>query len=180
MNYYACKGLTILELTSAIAILAIIAVVALPSFAPSEKFQREAVAQQFAEAIRYARIESIRTGQPHGFRFFPTQERIRVFSADTGTNPPTLVWDVYHPIDKQLYDYTLPPEAAKASNPVKRVSVYRGTCDTPGIVYFDANGTSWCNDPNNILVDYFDLEINVGSGQSVVHLDGLTGRVTIQ
>lgn len=180
MNLHASKGITLLELTISVAIITIFALIALPSFSPSEKYLRESVAQQFADAIRYARTESIRTGQAHGFRYFSTQNRIRVFSADTGTNPATLIWDIYHPIDKQLYDYTLPDKAANASNPIKRVAVFRGTCNTPGIVYFNANGTPWCNDPNNILVDYFDLEINVGSGQSIVNLDGITGRVTIQ
>ena len=180
MNFSYCKGVTLLEVIIVVTIIAVTAVVVFPSITSSEKYQREAVAQQFADAIRYARIETIRTGQPHGFRYLSNQKRIRVFSADTGTNPATLVWDVYHPISKQLYDYTLPPEASTAPDPIKRVAIYRGTCNTPGIVYFASNGTSWCNDPNNVLVDYFDLEINVGSGQSIVHLDGLTGRVTIQ
>ena len=180
MNFSICKGATLLEVIIVVTIIAVFAVVALPSFTSSEKYQRESVAQQFADAIRFARTESIRTGQPHGFRFLSAQDRIRIFSADTTINPAGLVWDVYHPIDKQLYDYTLPPEAANATNPIQRVAIYRGTCNTPGIVYFNANGMAWCNDPNNILVDYFDLEINVGSGQSIVHLDGITGRVTIQ
>ena len=180
MKSYACKGLSLIEVTIYVAIVGLIAAIAIPSLSPSNKYQREAIAQQFADAMRYARSESIRTGQPHGFRFLVNQERIRVFTADTSTNPATLVFDVYHPIDKQLYDYTLPAEAWTASNPITKTSIYRGTCDTQAIIYFDANGTPWCNDPSNILLDYFDLNINVGGKQIIVHLDGLTGRVTIQ
>ena len=180
MYAHANKGISLIEITIFVAIISIIAIIAIPSFSPSEKYQRAAIALQFADAMRFARSESIRTGQPHGFRFFPSQERIRVFTADTATDPATLVYDVYHPIDKQLYDYTIPADAWTAPNPAKKNAVFRGTCDTESIIYFDANGTPWCNDPSNILVDYFDLEINVGAGQSIVHLDGLTGRVTIQ
>lgn len=180
MKKYAYTGISLIEITIFVAIIGIIAAIAFPSLKSSEKYQREAIAQQFADAIRYARSESIRVGQPHGFRYLTNQKRIRVFTADTGTNPATLVFDVYHPIDKQLYDYTLPSEAWTASNPIQHVYAYRGTCDTIAIIYFDANGTPWCNDPSNVLLDYFNLEINVGSGQTVVHLDGLTGRVTMQ
>ena len=180
MKSYGCKGISLIEVTIFVAIVGIIAAIALPSLAPSKKYQREAIAQQFADAMRYARSESIRTGKPHGFRYLTNQKRIRVFTADTVTNPATLVFDVYHPIDKQLYDYTLPSEAWTASNPIQHVFAYRDACNTIAIIYFDANGTPWCNDPNNILLDYFDLTINIGSGQTLVHLEGPTGRVTIQ
>ena len=163
-----------------VTIVALLAAVSMPSFAPSEKYQREAIAQQFADAIRYARMEAMRTGKPYGFRYLANEERIRVFRADETTNPFTMVFDVYHPIDKQLYDYTLPQEAWTNSNPVRHVSAYRGTCDTSATIYFDTNGAPWCNDPNNVLLENFDLEINIWSGQVVVRLEGVTGKVNIQ
>lgn len=180
MKSNSCKGISLIEIIIYVAIVGLLAAIALPTYTSGEKYQREAIAQQFADAIRYARMETMRTGQPHGFRYLTNQERIRVFSADTSTNPYTMVFDVYHPIDKQLYDYTLPEEAWTNSNPVRHVSAYRGTCDTSAIVYFDANGAPWCNNPNNVLLDSFELEINVWSGQAVVRLEGVTGRVTIQ
>ena len=180
MFFYTHKGITLIEMAIYVAILGLIAVIALPMYSPSNKYQREAIAQQFADAIRYARLQAISTGEPYGFRFLSNQERIRVFRADTATTPATMVFDVYHPIDKQLYDYTLPSEAWDGSNPVSHNYLYRGNCISIAIIYFDANGTAWCNDPNDVSLDYFELQINVGEKQSIVRLDGITGGVSIR
>ena len=58
--------------------------------------------------------------------------------------------------------------------------VYRGTCNRSGVVYFDANGTPWCLEPETILLDSYRLNITTDAGQASVNLDGITGRVTVQ
>ena len=130
--------------------------------------------------MRFARSESIRTGQPHGFRFLTNQYRIRVFTADTTGSPWTWVWDVYHPIDKNLYDYTFPTELTGSTPPVVHTPVYRGSCNRQGTVYFNANGTPWCLEPETVLLESYRLDLIVGTGQKTVNLDGITGRVTVQ
>lgn len=174
------RGYTLTELLVVVALVALAAAVALPSMAPRDDAELERVTAEFASAMRFARTEALRTGEPHGFRYLSTQKRIRVFSADTATNPAGLVWDVRHPVSKHLYDVTLPARLAGAPNPITRDAVYRGTCNTPGIVYFDGSGVPWCNDPANVLVDYFDLDFMVGQGTATVRVDGVTGRVTVQ
>ena len=174
-------GYTLTELIIVVTILAIVAAIVVPaatSTGPEKELQL--VAEEFAAAMRYARSESIRTGEPHGFRFLTNQERIRVFTADTSGAPWTWIWDVYHPVTKQLYDYTLPAEMLGAADPVAQVPSYNGTCDRMGAVYFDANGTPWCLEPETILLDTYRLDITTPSGQASVNLDGITGRVTVQ
>ena len=174
-------GYTLTELMIVVTILAIVAAIVVPavtSTGPEKELQL--VANEFATAMRYARSESIRTGEPHGFRFFTNQYRIRVFSADTSGTPWTWVWDSYHPVSKQLYDYTFPADLAGAATPVVHAPVYRGTCDRQGSVYFDANGTPWCLEPETALLDSYRLDITTTDGQIAVNLDGITGRVTVQ
>ncbi len=173
-------GYTLVELVITITVLAVIAAIAVPAFSPVDDKELQQVAAEFAGAIRFARTESIRTGEPHGFRFLVNQYRIRVFTADTSVNPWTWVWDVYHPVSKQLYDYTFPADLAGSAVPVTHVPVYRSTCDRQGAVYFDANGTPWCLEPETALLESYELDFEAGNARATVRLDGITGRVTVE
>ena len=174
-------GYTLTELMIVVTTLAVIAAIVVPATTStgSDK-QLQLVAEEYAAAMRFARSESIRTGEPHGFRFLTNQYRIRVFTADTSGSPWTWIWDVYHPVSKQLFDYTFPVELTGAATPVIHIPVYRGTCDRQGTIYFDANGTPWCLEPETVLLDSYRLDITTTEGQASVDLDGITGRVTVQ
>lgn len=173
-------GYTLIEMVIVVTVLAVIAAIAVPVASPRNDKQLELAAQEFAAAIRFARTESIRTGLPHGFQFDTSQYRIRVFSAATSGSPWTSVWDIYHPIDKQLYDYTFPASLVGAGTPVTHSHDYRGTCVEPGTIYFDRNGSPWCLEPETILLNAYQLDLVGGSTQATVSLDGITGRVTVQ
>ncbi|MDJ0793000.1 MAG: prepilin-type N-terminal cleavage/methylation domain-containing protein [Woeseiaceae bacterium] len=172
-------GLTLIELVVVISVIAIIAAIAYPALPNNDSQELDAAAAEFAAAIRFARTESIRTGKPHGFRFLTSQYRIRVFRADTQFSPWTWIWDVYHPIDKQLYDYTFPDELAGSATPVTHDFVYRGTCTTQGVIYFDEHGTPWCLEPETILLESYRLDFVTDTAKAAITLDGITGRVTV-
>ncbi len=173
-------GYTLIELILVVAILALAAAVAFPSGDAATEARARLAAAEFAAAIRFARDESIRTGKPHGFRFLTNQYRIRVFSVDSSGSPWTWVWNVYDPIDKALYDYTVPASLAGASAPVTHDPQYRGTCNRPGVVYFDASGTPWCIEPETVLLESYRLDFMGGANPVSVQLDGITGRVSSQ
>ena len=173
-------GYTLIELIITITTIAVIAAIAVPAFSPVKEKETQQAAEQFAAAIRFARTESMRTGEPHGFRFLTNQYRIRVFTVDSSANPWTWTWDVYHPVTKQLYDYTFPSELAGADPPVTHTPAYRGTCDRQGVVYFDANGTPWCLEPETVLLESYRLDFVAGNASVAVRLDGITGRVKVQ
>ena len=174
------RGYTLTELVIVVTILGVIAVIAVPATTSGPNKDLDLAAAEFAAAMRFARSESIRTGQPHGFRFLTNQYRIRVFSADASGSPWAWVWDVYHPVDKNLYDHTFPADLAGTATPVVHAPVYRGTCDRPGAIYFDANGTPWCLEPETILLESYRLDFYTNAGNAAVVLDGITGRVTVQ
>ncbi len=172
-------GLTLIELVVVICVIAIIAAIAYPALPGDDSEDVDAAAAEFAAAIRFARSESIRTGKPHGFRFLTNQYRIRVFRTDTSASPWTWIWDVYHPVDKGLYDYTFPAGLTGSAPPVVHTPVYRGTCNRQGVVYFDENGTPWCIEPETILLESYRLDFVTDSANAAITLDGITGRVTI-
>lgn len=174
-------GYTLTELMIVVTILAIVAAIVVPAVTTTNTDRElQLAAEEFAAAMRFARTEAIRSGEPHGFRFLTDEERIRVFSVNTSGSPWTWTWDVYHPVTKQLYDYTLPEKLRGAPDPVAQTAVYRSTCNSTGVVYFDANGTPWCLEPETALLASYQLDVTTTDGQIAINLDGITGRVTVQ
>lgn len=173
-------GYTLTELLVVVVVMAVAATFALPSLSPGDTAKLDLVAADVANTIRFARSESMRLGVARGFRQQSTARRLRVFSMDTGTTPATLVYDVYHPVDRQLYDRQFDQQPFAFTGDISRSVTFRGTCNETGNIFFDANGTPWCADPANVLVEQFDVTLTLGSGSRVITLDGVTGRVTIQ
>ena len=173
-------GITLLELLIVVSILGIVAVAAVPAFSPGEPYRLDLAAREFAQAMRYARSEAIRTGEPRGFHLQPGDKRIRVIRPTTPTPPFTAVYDVYHPVSKQLYAIDLDTHPFAAAAVMTRSGSFRATCNTPEFVYFDTNGSAWCGDPATVLLGKAGLTLGLGSHTRIVTLDGLTGRVTVQ
>jgi len=172
-------GYTLIELVIVVTVLVVIAAIAVPASTQDTDKKLELAAAEFASAMRFARSEAIRTGEPHGFRQQVSTKSIRVFRLDQATSPATLVYDIYHPVDKQLYDVTITDDTLFYADSVSRNADYRGTCQKPANVYFDGNGSPWCADPDTILLERFEVELTLGTAVRTVKLDQLTGRVTV-
>lgn len=173
-------GYTLIELIITVTIIAVIAAIAVPAFSSAPDKKLQLAAEEFAAAMRFARTESMRTNRPHGFRQQSGAKRIRVFTLDDTTNPPTLVYDAYHPVDKQLYDIQLDSQSLAAADVLTRTPDFRGTCNISGNVYFDTNGTAWCTDPDTVLLNSFQVDFDRGTERRTVIVDGITGRVTVR
>jgi type II secretion system protein H len=180
MRELRSHGVTLVELLVVITLLGVVAVVAIPSFSSINPQTLDLAAEEFANAMRFARSEAMRTGEPRGFRQRSSTKRIRVFRPDTGTSPWTLNYDVYHPLSKQLYDIELDNHPFAAADSVSRNRTYRGTCNTPRNVYFDSNGVPRCTDPETVFLGEFMVTLTLGAHSRVVTLHGITGRVTVQ
>jgi len=174
------RGVTLVELLVVVAIIGVVAVAATPFLSSANPQKLDYAASEFASAMRFARSEAMRTGEPYGFREQTSAMWIRVFRADTGTSPWDLVYDVYHPVSRQLYDIRLYDHPLAAADSLSHNSVYRGTCDKPGDVYFDGNGTPWCANPETVLLEQFVTTLSLGGHTRVVTLDGISGRVTVR
>ena len=180
MRVQGQHGYSLVELVIVVTILGVIAAIAVPSLSSSSDKRLDLAAQEFAAAMRFARGESIRTGEAHGFRQESGAKRIRVFRLDTGTSPATLVFDVYHPVDKQLYNIDLNLQSLANADSLNRTAVFRGACNQQNNIYFDGNGTPWCADPDTILLESFEVELSLGLARRTVAIDRVTGRVTVQ
>ena len=174
------RGYTLIELVLVVVIVSALASIVLPTLAPGQSIKLDLAATEIAAAMRFARVEALRLGVARGFRQESTAKRVRVFSMDTQTTPATLVYDIYHPVDKQIYDKSFTQQPFAFGGDMNHTPAYRGTCNAPENIYFDAGGIPWCADPDNVLLLRFDVTLTIGANSLVVTLHGLTGRVTIQ
>lgn len=174
------QGSFLTEVLIVVTILGIVAVVAVPNFSSTDPVQLKSSTKLLAEAMRFIRSESIRTGMPYGFEIQSSQKRIRLFRADIGTNPPTPVYDVYHPISKQLYDIDIDEHPFAAADAVNSSTNFRGTCNSPTFIVFDRNGIPFCVDPMTVILEQASVTLTKGQSTRIAQLDGITGRVTIQ
>ena len=178
---YRCEqGYTLVELLIVIFILGVAASVAIPDISTTNPGKLKVAAEEFAQAMRFARSEAIRTGQPHGFSQQSPAQRIRVFRADTGTSPWTLRYDVYHPLSKHLYDIQLNSHPFALADSLNRVVSFKGICSDTDNIYFDSYGIARCANPETILLQQFDVTFTLGKLTRIVTLHGITGRVTVQ
>lgn len=174
------QGFSLVELLLVVTILGVAANVVVPDISTTNVSRLDLAAAEIANAIRFSRSESMSQGSPRGFRQQSVDQRMRVFRLDTSASPWSPIYDVYHPLSKQLYDVDLNNHSFASVDNINHNRVYRGTCNTPGRIYFDVNGTPWCNDPENILLDNLVVTLTAGSHTRTVTLHGITGRVTVQ
>jgi prepilin-type N-terminal cleavage/methylation domain-containing protein len=173
-------GVTLPELLIVLAILGVAAAAAVPVLSSGNPQALDLAAEEVASAMRFARSEAMRTGEPYGYRSNADTRRTRVFRADTTTSPWTVNYDVYHPVSKQLYNISLRDHPAAAVDSISHNRVYRGTCNRPRNVWFDTGGTPRCADPETVLLERYEVTLNLGPHSRIVTLHGITGRVTIQ
>lgn len=184
-------GYSLAELLVVVSLLSVLALAAIPVAAPSADKRLDAAAQEVINALRFARIEALRTGTFYGadFSVDPATgtRRMRVFRTDTAA-PPNPVYDVRHPIDKRLYDSQLASGSATAGVIISAAKFYYQSgaatpvaCDWAA---FDASGQpDFYPDASNYAAystsPYVSVVTLSYQGRSVqVLLDPVTGRVS--
>lgn len=183
----ACRGYTLLELTVVVTIVSVLAAVALPSLDPAQEDILDLAAGRVASALRFARTESIRTGDVHAVEILFDTEQIIVSQADmtqaspyppaTPTDPASILID---PITKQPLDVRLADQNALAGTDVLTQPFNYDVGDRRTVL-FNAQGM-----PFHKAADTFYrlndglVELALGGRQRNVRLDPVTGRVTIE
>lgn len=173
-------GYSLVELVIVVAVLTTLAAMAMPAPTSVASRKLDVAVSEIETAMRFAYSEALRTGQAHGFEQPTGTQRIRVFRLDNATTPPTAVYDVYHPVTKQLYDIDLQQHSLAAVESLALTAVYRSACAQTERFSFDANGTPWCTNPGAVLLESFELSLTLGATSRLVRTDGITGRVSVQ
>lgn len=173
-------GYTLLEMMIVVALLAIAAAIAVPSITAAEHHKLALAGSEVADALRFAREESRRTGVIHGVSTDISINRITVFRLDEGPNPNLKIFDVYQPVSKQLYSIEL------GAGPHRGVTLstvggqFVGTCNDPGNIAFDRSGVVRCTEPTTTRIQDAEIDLVLGSLLTKVVIDSYSGRVSVQ
>ena len=174
------RGYTLVELLISVTLLALIAVVAIPDPRPAGQERLTLAASLAADAFRFARDEATRTGDIYGVYADIPNNRIDVFRLDQAPDPDVAVFDVRHPVSKQLYRVQL------GSGPVRGVLIQsrNGTptaaCNDTSLVGIDPSGATICVDPVTTRIENVSLTLAHDGTAASVAVDSYTARTTVQ
>ena len=177
-------GVTLVELLVVVAIIGVVAVAATPFLSNADPQRLERVASEIAGAIRFARSESLRTGQVHGVEISQDTQRIKVYRADLTTTPVSEAEILYHPVARQPFDIDLDtaPLMSGASI-VNAQDPFLYSMGRRKNLLFDASGLPiWivnATGTTHILQDGV-VQIEIGNLTRDVRVAPITGRVTLQ
>lgn len=173
-------GFTLAELLIVIVIISVIAVTALPEFSSRDTARLDLAAAEVADAFRFARHESIRTGIPRGVRVNISSDDVRVFRLDMVPNPPAKLFDVYHPVAKYLYDTRAEWALPRGVTVNTRDLVFAGACNKTKALAFDVRGNPVCTDPVTVRTQSATVTLELDGETRAITIAPITGRVTTQ
>ena len=174
------SGITYLEIMIAVVILGIVAVGAMPNISSIDPKKLDVAAQTIADAIVFARAESIRTKIPHGINTDVANQRIRVYSLPV----ETAIYDVYHPIDKKIYDIQLSTDTQLAG--VGLISAnfsFEGLFSSSTNLDFNADGMPKYTGgfpQRDYMLTSAEIMLSFHEQQRVISIAPVTGRVKVQ
>ena len=178
-------GYTLTELIIVVAILGFIAAIAVPDFSSTSDAKLRLAAEEVAGAIRYARSESLRTGEAYGLTISQETQTVTVDRYDLTTAPISTLETLMHPIDKQPYDFNVSTRSTTQGVTISNsldVFNYTGLGRRRSLI-FDASGSpKWIvgSGPTHHLLADGTVELSLGSEQINVSVAPITGRVTVQ
>jgi Tfp pilus assembly protein FimT len=175
------KAFSLLELLVAAFIFALLGGALIRAHSSGDVERKlELAASEVASALRFARSEAIRTGDPHGAWLSDADDRIRVFQLDVSTLPGVAAFSVTHPVDKKLYDLAL-AKAPFTSGVEVTQSRFRfgGNSKDFELVVFASSGTPVSPDDLAVM-DEGSVVVEYGDDKRVIAVAPMTGRVTVQ
>lgn len=174
------RGSTNLEIMIAVLILGIVEVAVMPDISTTDTKKLEAAAQTISDAIIFARAEALRTKISHGIHADIDNQRIRVYSLPAGTS----VYDVYHPIDKKIYDIWLKNDTRMVGVDLISASFsFEGGYSSSAYLDFNANGMPKYSGGiplNDHMLTSAEMKLSYRGRQLTISIAPITGRVTVQ
>lgn len=174
------RGFSLVELSIVVVLLGMVAAIAMPSLSTSEEYRLALAQSDVADAVRFARDESRRTGIVHGVSASNANNRVRVFRLDEGQNPNARIFDVYHPVWKQIYTVKLDAEPYRGVILTAVAGQLSGACNDPTNIVFDSAGVARCFEPVTTRIGDASISLSLGDFERTVAIGSYTGRVTSQ
>jgi prepilin-type N-terminal cleavage/methylation domain-containing protein len=172
------RGFSLIEVLVVVLVVAILTAIALPAFAPIEDKHLQRGIHQMIQAIEFARGETIRTNKAHGVTLRLTEQDMRVYWLDTSGATPVRIYDVRHPISKNIYSikYATPSFGVV----IQDINIrYLTNVSLPHIEFQTSQGMNRINDNGTLRplkVAQIDLSLNNIIWE--LSIDEDTGRMT--
>ena len=184
-NHGAQCGYSLLELTLVVLILGIMAAVVVPSFFSAGTNKLELVAEEIAQALRFAQNESRRTGQHYGATISQATQTITVKKWDITTNPASTELVPYHPVRKQSFVFDVNGFSLASGvfiNNSSDVFLYDSIGRRRSLIYDPEGYPVWITNAGADVYRLLDgtVTLSDGDNQRNVVIAPITGRVTVQ
>ena len=181
---FRSHGVTLVEILVVVAIVGIVAVAAIPDLRSGDDYRLELAAQEIAQALRFARSESMRTGEVHGIQISENTQRTLVYKADMAASTVGKEYTLYHPVSKQPFDFDLDEHPlAKGVRIINTQSPFLFATGRRKNLLFTATGIPyWIVNSSGTTYQLEDGTIELGfrNGSRTVTVAPITGRVTVQ
>ena len=172
------QGTSYIEIMTVVFILGLIAGVAIPNLASNDHRKLDIAAEEIVQAIRFARIEAIRTSIPHGMIFNTGSDNAKVYRI-LSVIP---IYDVYHPVSKKIYTLNLKTDAATEDVELQSYGIYYGGSGTNNpYLGFNAYGNpKYSFFGTDFMLDSATITLSYAGHTRVISVAPMTGRVTVQ
>lgn len=178
-------GLSLLELTSVVAILGIAALVVIPNFSSIDPQKLDLAAEQVAQALRFSRSEAMRTGEHHGVTISQATQKVLVKKWDLTTDPVSTESVPYHPLSKQSFEFdvnglSLAPGISITNS--SDIFLYTGIGRRRSLIFDPQGFPVWIygSDGSIYRMEEGIIELSSAQAQRSIAVAPLTGRVTVQ
>ncbi len=179
-------GYSLLELTLVVLILGIMAAAVVPSFfSATDSHKLDLVAEEIAQALRFARSEARRTGKHYGATISQATQTITVKKWDITTDPASTELVPYDPVSKQSFVFDADGFALASGVSISNSSdvFLYDTIGRRRSLIFDPEGFPvWIMNSGVDIYRLLDGSVTLSDGDNQLNvvIAPITGRVTVQ
>jgi len=178
-------GYSLLELTLVVLILGIMAAAVVPSFFSGDPGKVDLVAEEIAQALRFAQNESRRTGEHHGATISQVTQTITIKKWDIDTDPVSTELIPYDPVSKQSFvfdadGFSLAPGVVISN--ASDVFLYDAIGRRRSLIFDPGGNPVWILNAGADVYRLLDgtVTLSDGENQRSVVITPITGQVTVQ